>query len=129
MNKFKNNNNKNKEMERIPQQGYIDNTSINKMYHKMACTLRDMQSKVLKESNFQVTGNHTKKFMKKQELPNNWGQLHQLFRSQFSKLFSMHATGSRAWLPSWELSTSGTSTRASLKGPIQELRNKGQKSI
>jgi len=48
-------------MERIPQQEYIDNTSINKMYHKIARTLRDTWSKVLKESNFQVTGNHTKK--------------------------------------------------------------------
>jgi len=61
INKFKNSNKKTKEMERIPQQEYIDNTSINKMYHKIARTLRDTWSKVLKESNFQVTGNHTKK--------------------------------------------------------------------
>lgn len=111
MNKFKNSYKKTKEMERIPQEGYADNTSINKTYHKIACTLHDMQSKVLKESNFQVTGNHTKKFMKKQELPDSWGALHQLFRSQFSKVFSMDATGSRAWLPSWELLSSGTSIR------------------
>lgn len=87
----------------MPQWEYADNTSINNTYHTVACTLRDTQSEVLNESHFQVTGNHTKKFMKKQELPNSWGELHQLFRAQFSKVCSMDATGSRAWLPPQEL--------------------------
>lgn len=103
MNKLKNSNKETKEKKRMPQREYADNTSINNTYHTVACTLRDTQSEVLKESHFQVTGNHTKKFMKKQELPNSWGELHQLFRAQLSKVCSMDATGSRAWLPPQEL--------------------------
>lgn len=38
------------------------------MHRKIACTLDDVQAKVLQESNFQVTGNYTEKLMKKQEL-------------------------------------------------------------
>lgn len=79
------------------QRGYIDNVSFNNMYLKIACTLHDMQSKVLKESNFQVTGYRAEKFMRKQELPDSWKELQQPFRSQFSKAFNMVTTGRRTW--------------------------------
>lgn len=59
MNKLKNSNKKTKETEEIPQQEYTDNTSINKMDHRIACTPCDIQSKVLKELYFQATGNYT----------------------------------------------------------------------
>lgn len=100
------------------------------MHPKIACTLHDVQPEVLQESNFQVTGNDTEKFMNKQELPDSQ-EGHISFSDPGSaRCLARTQPGAAPGCPCGSCPEQEQQMeRASLKAPTQELRNKGKKSV
>lgn len=100
------------------------------MHGKIACTLHDVQPKVLQESNFQVTGNSTEKFMKKQELPDSQEGHISFSGPSSARCLAWTQLGAAPGCPCGSCPQQEQQMEgASLKVPIQELRNKGKKSV